>query len=282
LAAEHFLERGFTRFAFFGCVKYDWSRRRQDGFARRVEAAGWRCEEYRLKRDLPWGHPSWDSEITRLSRWITGLPKPLGLMACNDFFGVQIIDVCRRADVAVPEEVAVIGVDNETLACEMANPPLSSVIPDCRRIGYEAAQMLDRLIKGDRPSASRRSIAPRGIAIRQSTDVTAIDDPLVAEAMRFIREHACDGIQIADILEHVTTSRSVLQRRFRKVLRRTIHDTIAGIKLQRVKQLLIETDLSLADAARRAGYVHVEYLSAAFRQATGSSPGAYRKEHRRQ
>jgi LacI family transcriptional regulator len=283
MAAGHLLERKFSRFAYFGYPQFEWSRRRRDGFRDTVRAAGGAYEEYRMAQDVSWGHqlPSWEAEIDSVSRWIVDLPKPLGLMACNDFLGVQAIDACRRANVAIPEEVAVIGVDNETLACELAYPPLSSVVPDCQRIGYEAAELLDRLMKGENPSAPRRDLLPLGIAVRQSTDTMAIDDPVVAEALRFIREHACDGIHIEDVLEHTATSRSVLQRRFRKAVRWTIHDAIASVRLQRVKQLLVETDLSLPDIAERAGFVHAEYLSVAFRQAFGSTPGAYRRQHRR-
>jgi LacI family transcriptional regulator len=150
LAAEHLLERGFSHFAYFGYPVFGWSRRSSEGFAVKVQSAGYSCHQYRDAQPVSFGHqlPSWEAEVDGASRWIAALPKPLGLMACNDFRGLQALDACRRAGVAVPEEVAVIGVDNEVLACEMANPPLSSVVPDCRRIGYEAAALLDRLMKG--------------------------------------------------------------------------------------------------------------------------------------
>ncbi len=281
LAAEHLLERGFAQFAFFGYPQFEWSRLNRDGFAARVRDAGYPCHEYGLGQRVTWGHqqPSWEAEVDGASRWVAALPKPLGLMACNDFRGVQALDACRRAGVAVPEQVAVIGVDNETVACELAYPPLSSVIPDCRRIGYEAAGLLDLLMRGEGPEGPAPAVPPLGVATRQSTDVTAIADPSVAAAMRFIRERACDGIGVDEVLEHVPVSRSVLQRRFRAVSGRTIHDAIAGVRLQRVKQLLIETDLPLSAIAARAGFSHVEYMSTAFRQATGSAPGAYRREH---
>jgi LacI family transcriptional regulator len=281
VAADHLLERGFAQFAFFGYPQFAWSRLARDGFAVRVGEAGYPCHEYGQGQRVTWGHqqPSWEAEVDGVARWVVGLPEPLGLMACNDFRGVQALDACRRAGVAVPEEVAVIGVDNETVACELAYPPLSSVIPDCRRIGYEAAGLLDRLMRGEGPEGTAQAVPPVGVATRQSTDVTAIADPSVAAAMRFIREHACDGIGVDEVLEHVPVSRSVLQRRFRAVIGRTIHDAIAGVRLQRVKQLLVETDLPLSAIAERAGFTHVEYMSTAFRQATGLSPGAYRREH---
>jgi LacI family transcriptional regulator len=215
-----------------------------------------------------------------VARWIKGLPKPLGLMACNDFRGVQALDACRRAEIAVPEEVAVIGADNEVLACELAYPPLSSVIPDCARIGYEAAALLDRFMRGGDRSETLPDVAPLGIATRQSTDMTAIDDPCVAEAVRFIREHAHEGIGVEDILNHMAVSRSVLQRRFQAALGRTVHDLIAGLRLKHVKQLLVETDLTLPAIADRTGFNHVEYLCSAFRKATGITPGTFRNRSR--
>jgi LacI family transcriptional regulator len=218
-------------------------------------------------------------EVDAVAQWIQSLPKPLGLMACNDFRGIQALDACRRAGIAVPEEVAVIGVDNEELVCTLAYPPLSSVVPDARRIGYEAAALLDRLMRGEPEPATPLSIPPAEVVTRLSTDVNAITDPEVAAAMRFIREHACEGIGVHDILCQVPVSRSVLQRRFRRLLGRSIHAVIAGVRLRHAKQLLVETDLPLAAIAKRTGFSHVEYLCAAFRQSVGSPPGAYRREH---
>jgi LacI family transcriptional regulator len=218
-------------------------------------------------------------EVEEVARWIHSLPKPLGLMACNDFRGIQALDACRRAGIAVPEEMAVIGVDNEELVCKLAYPPLSSVVPNARRIGYEAAALLDRLMRGEPEPTIPLAIPPLEVITRLSTDVNAIADPDVAAAMRFIREHACEGIGVDEVLAQVPVSRSVLQRRFRSLLGRSIHAVIAAVRLQRAKQLLVETDLSLAVIAKRTGFSHVEYLCAAFRQAVGLPPGAYRREH---
>jgi LacI family transcriptional regulator len=201
-------------------------------------------------------------------------------MAGNDIRGIQMLDACRRAGVAVPEEVAVVGVDNEELVCLLAYPPLSSVIPDAYRIGYESAAMLDEMMKGRRVTELLRSIPPLGVATRQSSDVTAIANPCVASAMSFIREHACDGIGVDDVLDHLTVSRSTLQRMFRDNLGRTILEAITAVRIHRVKQLLTETDLPLATIADRAGYAYVEYLSTTFRRQTGYSPVAYRRKYR--
>ena len=231
---------------------------------------------------MTWSHQqaSWEDEIEGVAQWVKRLPKPLGVMAGNDIRGIQMLDACRRAGVAVPEEVAVVGVDNEELVCLLAYPPLSSVIPDAFRIGYEAAALLNQMMKGQRATEMLRSIPPLSVATRQSSDVTAIANPSVANAMRFIREHACAGISVDDVIEHLSVSRSALQRLFRNELGRTILDEITMTRTQRVKRLLIETDLSLADIADRAGFSYVEYLSTSFRRQTGQSPSAYRRKFR--
>jgi LacI family transcriptional regulator len=283
LAAEHLLERGFKRFAFFGYPGFRWSTANYEGFAERVRREGWECRLYRGGQTASWGHqlPAWETEMETASRWIASLPKPLGLMACNDFRGIQALEACRRAGVSVPEEVAVIGADDETLACELANPPLSSVIPDCGAIGYQAAALLDRMMRGGKAPRATLSIPPMGVAVRQSTEITAIEEPCVAEALRFIRAHACRGIRVDDVLDHVDVSRSKLQRLFREEIGRTIHETIARERIRRVEHLLAETDLNYEDIAEKSGFTYLGYMSTVFRRATGVTPAAYRQQHAR-
>ncbi len=283
LAAEHLLERGFRHFAYFGFPVFEWSVRRQAALADCVRAAGGEFHDNECTPRVSWGHQqsSWEGEVDGAARWIKRLPKPLGVLAGNDPRGIQLLDACRRAGVAVPEEVAVVGVNNDELVCELAYPPLSSVIPDAVRIGYEGAALLDRLMRGEPAPSAMQTIPPQGLAIRQSSDVTAIADPRLADAMRFIREHACDGIGVNDVLDHLTVSRSVLQRLFRRQFDRSILDTITGVRIARVKQLLVETDLPLTVIAQRAGFSYVEYLSSNFRRQTGWTPSAFRRKFAR-
>ncbi len=253
MAAEHLLERGFSHFGFIGHPGINWSEGRHEGFLAAIAAAGYACDEYRgagktLRR---YHQRSWEKEADEVAAWVRALPKPVGIMACNDFRAVQLLDACRRAEVAVPEEAAVIGVDDEDVACEMANPPLSSVVTNALHVGYEAASMLDGLMRGRRPPSLELCLPPTGIVARRSTDIMAITDPLVATAMQFIRQHACDGINVNDLLRHLPAARSVLQRRFKQLLNRTIHDAILGERIRKVKELLAETPLSLAEIAQR-------------------------------
>jgi LacI family transcriptional regulator len=275
LAAEHFLERGFKNFAYCGARGFHWSRWRGEHFVELLKVSGYRCPIF-----APPGQPS-DEQIAALEEWLKRLPKPVGVFACYDVRGQQILDACRNAGLAVPDEVAVLGVDNDELLCEVASPRLSSVTPDTHRTGYEAAALLARMMKGERPGALELRVAPIGVQCRQSTDVLAIDDPHVTRAVRFIREHACDPIDVEDVLRAVPLSRKVLETRFRRLLNHTLHDEIVRVRMARAKQLLADTDLTLADVAARTGFEHAEYFSVAFKRETNSTPGTYRLDQGR-
>lgn len=279
LAAEHLLERGFRNLAFCGEPRFNWSEWRCESFCHVVRHAGATCHTYETTtRDGPTA--SWDQEHRRLMAWIKKLPKPVGVMASYDIKAQQLLDACRELRIAVPEEVAVVGVDNDKLLCDLCSPPLSSVIPNAQRTGYVAAQLLNRLLSGEKVPPEAHLIEPLGVQTRQSTDVLAIDDRDIAAAVRFIREHACEGIKVADLLRAVPLSRRVLESRFTKLVGRTPHDEILRVKIERAKQLLVETDLSLALVAERTGIEHVEYLSVAFKRVTGQTPKDFRVSHR--
>jgi LacI family transcriptional regulator len=278
LGAEHLLERNFRQFAFCG-FNETWSALRRDGFVETVRAAGFSCDVY----ESPWhgrNVPEWDEDQERMARWIRTLPKPLGVMACNDVRGQQVLNACRSVDVAVPDEAAVVGVDNEEVLCELCDPPLSSVTPNPERIGYEAAELLDRLMSDGIGTVEERLITPLGVVMRQSTDVLGIDDPDVAAAARHIREDACNGLTVDDLVSRLSVSRSLLERRFRRCLRRSPQQEIRLVQLKRVRQLLTETDLTLDAIARLAGYEHPEYMSVVFKRLTGQTPGDYRGQIR--
>lgn len=276
LAVGHLLDRGFRQLAFCGDPGFNWSNWRRDQFRQLAESEGFEAFVYdSLSRNDP--RYSWTREKRGLTGWLSGLPKPVGVFACYDIQAQKILDVCRQLDIAVPEEVAVIGVDNDRLLCELADPPLSSVICDTRRTGYEAAKLLDRLMRGESVDPEPILVAPLGIETRQSTDVLAINDADIAAALRFIREHAFDGINVADVVRTVRLSRRVLESRFQKILGRTPHAEINRLKLERIKELLSETELPLAEIARRTGFEHDEYMSVFFRKATGIPPGEFRR-----
>jgi LacI family transcriptional regulator len=272
VAADHLLERGFKHFAYCGDSRFNWSVWREQYFAQQLRGAGYDCRIYSGKDadgDLAVGSRA-------LIAWLKALPKPIGIMACYDTRGHEVLDACREAGLAVPDEVAVVGVNNDELLCELSSPPLSSVIPNTLRTGYEAAALLDRLMAGEQLKPTAHLIGPFGVASRQSTDVLAIDDRDVVRAVQFIREHACEGVNVADVMKSVPLSRRVLEQRFQRLLGRTPHEEILHVKLSRVQRLLAETDLSLAVIAERTGFEHVEYLSVAFKRERGITPREFR------
>jgi LacI family transcriptional regulator len=280
LAAEHLLQRGFRHFGYCGDPRFNWSNWREEHFQRLIAEAGFECNVYRLPSRRH-GPTPWDKEREEIGRWIRSLPKPVGVMACYDIRAREVLDICRQQGISVPDEVAVLGVDNDELICDLADPPLSSIIPDTLRTGYEAARLLDLLMAGQCELPLSHLIKPLGIATRNSTDVLATDDPDISAAVRFIRAHALQGIKVDDVLRAVPLSRRVLESRFEKLLGRTPHEEITRVQIERVKELLSETDLSLTAIAHRTGYKHVEYLSVVFKRETALTPNQYRARHRK-
>lgn len=276
MGADHLLQRGFQNLAFCGDPGYNWSVWRESSFRQNVTSAG---AAYFAHQSISQQDPkySWNNEKRRLIKWINKLPRPVGIMACYDIKAQQLLDVCRELDVAVPEQIAVLGVDNDRLLCDLAEPPLSSVIPNAHRSGYLAAELLDGLMQGQEVSLEAHLIDPIGIETRQSTDVLAIDDPEVAVALRFIRERAMTGIDVSDVLREIPLSRRVLEARFRQLLKRTPHQEIMRVRVEQVRMLLANTDFTLAEIAIRAGFEHAEYLSVVFKRETGMTPTQYRK-----
>jgi LacI family transcriptional regulator len=277
MAARHLIDRGFRTLAYCGEPIFNWSTWREAHFVDVARENGCACHVFRGKASIEKAY-SWTRERARIGAWIRALPKPAGVMACYDIKGQQLLDVCRDLDIAVPEQVAVIGVDNDVRLCRLCAPPLTSVVPDTRRTGYQAAQLLDRMMLGDQVSADGILIPPLGIAKRKSTDVNAIQDQDVVTALRYIREHACDGITVADVLRTVPLSRRMLEYRFHKLVGRSPHDEIVRIRIDRTSRLLRETTLSLGDIATRTGFSNANYLSVVFKQQLGMTPLSYRKK----
>jgi LacI family transcriptional regulator len=277
LAAAHLLERGFRHFAFCGLDGTNWSDERRDAFGRAVALAGGECTIYRATV----GRGTWEDEQDRLAEWVRSLPHPCGVMACNDPRGQKVLEACRRSGVRVPDEVAVVGVDNDEPICAIADPPLSSVVADHEGVGYQAAVLLDRLRCGELGAGVAVYVPPIGVVTRRSSDVLALADREVAAAIGFIREYACLGLGVDEVCEKLALSRSTLQRRFRQLLGHTVHDEIVGARLKRAQELLAETDMPIATIAGRCGFSCQEYLGAVFRMRIGNTPAGYRRWARR-
>lgn len=270
-AAEHFAERDFRQVAFLGDRRFRWSGNRQAAFAAAAAARRMAVDVFRHARGF--------DDDAAVEAWLAGLPKPVGLFCCYDLRGRQALDACRRAGIAVPDEVAILGVDDDELLCGLSSPPLSSVIPDARRAGRLAAELLERLMRGDSLEREEWLLPPLGISTRQSSDVLAIEDELVVAAVRRIRDQACLGLRVAGLARDLRTTRRVLETRFTRRVGHTPHEEIARVQFRRVEQLLRETDLPLAEVAARAGFRHAEYMTVAFRRRHGIPPSVWRKRH---
>ena len=278
MAFDHLRNRGFRRFAFCGMPRdvHPIMDERCDNFRTLVEQHNFFFSEF--TRPANRGRRfSWEQEQIRIAQWIRALPKPIGVATCNDDYGLQVLDACRRAEVLVPDEVAVIAVDNDDYLCGLAIPSLTSIDVVPEQIGYEAASLLDRMMDNEKVPTRPVLIPPRGVVTRQSTDVLATDDELVARTVHFIRQHACDRIGVADVVKHVRLSRSALESRMKASIGRAIYQEIQRVQIDTVKELLAKTDLPIKQVATRCGFNYVQYMTRAFREATGQTPAAFRK-----
>jgi len=278
LAAEHLLERGFRRFAFCGYPVENWSRWREEGFRNRLRESGFDCSVFQ-----PRGTDSrvaWQRELPAVMAWLASLTKPVGLMTCNDVRGRQVVEACAMGGLHVPNDVAVVGVDEDHLLSELSNPPLSSVAFHAEQAGYRAAELLHRLMRGETLPLQRILVDALWVVPRLSTDVTAVEDRDVAAAVSFIRGNAREPIGVDDVVKQAAISRRALEIRFRRTLGRSIRDEIQRLRIGWAQQLLLETNLSVAKIAEAAGFSSLSYLSKVFRRAAGETLGEYRRNHR--
>jgi LacI family transcriptional regulator len=270
IGAGHLREMGHTRFGFIQSTGQTWAAERRRGFE--AELAPYQTSVL----DVRWTESS--TSPPEVEKWLASLPRPIGVMACNDWTATLLLSHCVGHGIAVPEAVSILGADNDDMFCSMSEVPLSSVQTDHRRIGYEAAALLDRLMRGAPPPPGPVQIPPDGVAVRASTDVVAVDDDVVASALAFIRDRACSEIDVDDIARHAGLSRTPLQRRFREALGRSIHDEVVRLRLERAKRLLSETELTIPVIADRIGMQSQSSLCRLFRQKLGTTPARYRRD----
>jgi LacI family transcriptional regulator len=279
MAAEHLIERGFRNFGYCGFDDMCWSRQRSESFGKYISEAGFKTNFYKQ----PKSHESrlWFREETLLADWLRGLPKPVGIMACNDDRGQHITEACANAKLDMPYEVAVIGVDNDDQVCDISNPPLSSVALDVEKAGFRASELLDRMMAGEKMPPQTVIVHPDRVVTRQSTNVVAVDDKLVGQGLNFIQHNAKRLIQVEDVIRNLSVSRRNLHDKFMKTLGRSVYDEIKRVRIDLISQMLIETDLSISDIALSLGYDNTNHIARYFRQKTGMSPVEYRKRHGR-
>jgi LacI family transcriptional regulator len=280
LAAQHFLERGFRHFAFAGFAQQRSPQSRQFAYIRELKKHGFDCRSYArfdlvpLRRGETWG-----AIDPRFRRFLIELPRPAALFAYHDFLAWEIAQVCHSAGLRMPEDVALLGVDDDELFCRLAQPPISSIAYPAERIGYEAARMLDRMMRRRWVPRRLMLVAPSGIVVRQSSDVVATADEDLARAMRFIRANLAQPISVKSILREVPTSRRVLEEKFRRTLGRSPLREIRRMRIERAQHFLARTRMSVGEIAGRCGFSTPERFAAVFRQVTGQAPRDYRRKH---
>lgn len=281
LAAEHLLACGFRRFAYCGLEGLPWSQLRGDAFRKSIEAAGFPVHVYPGPgRPLP-GPSAWEDERRFLADWLHSLPRPVGLMAGNDDRGEQVVEACKIAGLRVPDEVAIVGADNDDLVCDLSDPPMSSVAVNFERAGFEAAEALDRLMHRQRVPQPKIVVRATHVVTRRSTDILAVDDPGLATALRYIRENARTPLSVPQVARAAGVSRRVLEKRFQRHLRRSALAEIRRVRVAQLCHLLTATNQPISEIAFTLGFGGPEHLARYFRRELRMTPLAYRRRHGR-
>jgi len=288
MAANHLLQCGFRHFAFFGYAAENsrsrgeeleqtpWSRNRLESFTKRVVEAGFLPPAVFV---LPAWETDWPKFRDQVAHWLSKLPTPLGVMACNDDCAVQVVEACKLAGLAVPDAVGIVGADNDEVVCGLAEPPLTSVALNFERAGYEAAEALEKLMARSRPRSLHISVPATHLVARRSTDVVAVEDELLAKALRFIRNRVSRPNSVDEVAKAAGASRRVLERRFREGLGHSVLQEIRRVRTNEIARLLIETNWSIGRIADALGFDDDRHFSRYFYSIKNLSPIAFRKKY---
>jgi LacI family transcriptional regulator len=279
MAAKYFIELGFRQFAYCNSfIRPDYIDRFGEAFVEILERRTYRCHCH-ASHWRPDGIMPPASEFERLVEWLVGLPKPIGLLAHDSLQARQVTEACEACGIDVPHEIAVLGGEYDFLSCTISKPQLSSIDHAPRRVGYTAAEMLSRLIAGAPPPLEPVLLPPSRIISGQSTDTVAVGDDLLAAAVRFIKDHCHEKIQVSDILREVPISRRAMEKGFQKWLGRSPAEEIRRIRVDRAVQMLCDTSWSMPRIASAVGFARPELLTRAFRRELGMTPSEFRKRH---
>lgn len=275
MASDHLLEKGLRHFAFCGFDNYDWSVERGKYFKKFIEEAGFKTHVYSPPKKVR--KADWENEQQHVSHWVEQLPKPVGLFTCNDDRGQHILEVCKMNGFKVPEEVAVLGVDNDLIVCEIGDPPLSSIALNVESAGYEAGSLMNEMINNNKTFGKQILVSPSHLVQRQSSDILAVNDPDVASAVAFLRKNAKNKILVKDVVKATSLSRRTLEKRFKESLRRTIYGEIRRIRIEMISKMLIETDLPISEISSCFEFTDMEHISRYFKAEKGIGLREFRK-----
>lgn len=276
LAFSHLLDRGIKKFAFCG-LDEQWSHERQKAFSNIVLNSDYEYHAFKLAespQDRIWG-----KELPLMIEWLKGLPKPIGIMACNDDRAMQIMEACQLAEIDIPEKVALIGCDDDEFVCNLSNPTLTSISLNTEKAGFEAASLLNSMITGRNTDTNNIVVQATRVNMRQSTDLFAIDDSDVLAAVKYIRSHSQEPIQVSDVVDAAMVSRRNLQQKFKNLLGHSIYDEIRKARTQQIVEMLVNTALPISKIARELGFPGIEHVSRFFKHEKGISPQEYRKKN---
>jgi len=273
MAARYFQERGFRNFAYCGFENMPWSLERERAFA---EALPPDISFHVLHQSI--NPANYEGKLQELSEWLKDLPKPAALMACNDVRGESILEACKLAEVKVPFEISILGVNNDDMICDMVSPQLSSIALNITKAGYQAAKTLDKMIKGESYD-DLITIEPERVVARASSDIFAVNDPEVAKALYFIDQNSRKKIHIDDLAAHVGINRRALERKFKHALNSTIYSAIKRAKIDAIRKMLTDTDIQISEIAYAMGFDDANHISRYFKQEMNVSPMKYRKKY---
>ncbi len=276
MAVDHFKSMGFERMGFCGFEDMFWAKERSEYFKKFTSEMG--AETCIYQRPLSKVKYSWNQEQNLMIEWLLKLPKPIAIMACNDDFAQHVIEACKIAEIKIPEEVALLGVDNDDLICDLSMPPLSSISLNIQRAGYLAAQCLSSLMSYGESSIQEIPVHPVEVVQRQSTSILAIDDPYIARAIDFINKNIKNNIQVTDVVEQVPLTRRSLELRFKKVLSRTVYQQIKQTRIELISKLLINTNLTISEISYELGCVDIDNISRFFKKEKSLTPRQFRKK----
>lgn len=276
LAAEHLLERNFRRFGFYGLKGVWYSVERFEGFRDRLNEEGFRCRLYETESSLLSSEP-WRLDQQDLAKWVGEFQFPAGIFAAHDYRARMVLERCVELGIAVPEELGVVGVDDDPIVCEFSTPTLTSIRQNGQEAGYCAAQLLNQLIEGERKPARTRLIAPDGLMARGSTNVTAVENPALRDALQLIEKNCGEFIDVAWLVSGVGVSRRKLENLFQKELGKSPHECLSEARVKRARAVMRkDRELPMKEVAKRSGFLEARRLSVVFQRVTGQTPRAFR------